>query len=213
MILQLLLMTSVQTLSIFFYIYMQVKNATKFHSLDVFRKKYWFWGGNDAVIRARDCGENSPRFEPRTLRLLFGQNLATCARCERIEEKERRSLRCKTCLHKCKQPKVDLSWRFFLEKTCEKYILDQKQNLLSSKIEFDCHAYTKSWSNGDLCAKEADLSLAKSSKKIDFQDSSVKSERNSSSQEIVWVRPARISLQWVHKTLLIWEPRCQDMGR
>ena len=51
-----------------------------------------FSSGNGAVSRACDCGAKVPSFEQRTLPPLFDKNLGTCASCERIGKKERRSL-------------------------------------------------------------------------------------------------------------------------
>ena len=82
-----LLITSVQILNYFFYIYTQVTNAIRFHSLLVSNKNSESQAAM-AVKRAGNCGAKGPNFEPRPLPPSFGQKLEICATCENRKNSE-----------------------------------------------------------------------------------------------------------------------------
>ena len=97
MILRILLITSVQKLSLFYYIYIQVRNDIIFHSLVIL--KYWFSSGNGTVSKAWDCGAKGHRFEPKTIHPIFAQIVGTCTRCNGSGKRVWYNI----CLRKCYQ--------------------------------------------------------------------------------------------------------------
>ena len=75
-----------ETQMILVYLYASKKSYNL--SFAWYVKKYCRPIGNITVSGARECGAKCPRYEPRALPLLFGQNRGTCGSCEWIETKK-----------------------------------------------------------------------------------------------------------------------------